>query len=225
MRFYSHSRFVYGVASAVTALSLFGGASFAQASSLTSSQVQAVVNLLQAFGANQTTITDVQVALTSQAAVPMTNHDIQPTNSSNSGSVTETSHSTNDGAVTHTTTTTTQNGVTQTSDTTSNGDVVQITGGLHAGMSGENVKRLQEVLSSDSDIFAKDNVTGFFGPKTQEALKHFQTHFGIDPAGVVGPKTMDKINELLDEHNIQEGDTISADEFGNLGDLHDSVVN
>ncbi len=55
-------------ASAVVALSLFavvgfGGASVAQASSLTSAQVSAIVSLLQSFGADQNTINNVSAAL------------------------------------------------------------------------------------------------------------------------------------------------------------------
>ncbi len=51
------------VAGTVIALSLFGAAGFAQASTLSSSQVSAIITLLKAFGADQSTIAHVQNAL------------------------------------------------------------------------------------------------------------------------------------------------------------------
>ncbi len=51
------------IAGAVVALSLFGSVSVAQASSLTTSQISAIIGLLQSFGADQGTITNVSTAL------------------------------------------------------------------------------------------------------------------------------------------------------------------
>ena len=58
------------VLGAVVGLSLFGAAGLAQASSLTSPQLSAIIGLLQAFGANQDTVANVAIALggTSTAA-------------------------------------------------------------------------------------------------------------------------------------------------------------
>jgi len=66
------------------------------------------------------------------------------------------------------------------------------------GMSGEYIKKIQEILASRNDgTFTTDHVTGFFGPMTEEALKRFQANLGIEPLGFVGPQTLQKINEMM----------------------------
>jgi Putative peptidoglycan binding domain len=57
------SRFTRWAAGAAVTLSLFAGAGMAQASSLTSTQVSAILSLLQSFGADQGTINNVSIAL------------------------------------------------------------------------------------------------------------------------------------------------------------------
>lgn len=95
---------------------------------------------------------------------------------------------------------------------------LQITTSLHQGMSSDDVKKLQSVLATDPTLFSKDNVTGFFGPLTAEAVANFQKHFGIDAVGVVGPRTMEKINELLKESGVKSEQDLSDHELGNLDD-------
>lgn len=99
--------------------------------------------------------------------------------------------------------------------------VLQLGSRLTPGMRGEDVKHLQEVLSTDRDIFQKENVTGYYGPMTEQAVKYFQKHFGIDPLGVVGPKTMEKINEILKEHNTHRGEDLQENDLGDIGDKND----
>lgn len=70
---------------------------------------------------------------------------------------------------------------------------------LRLGMTGEDVKSLQEILATDPDIYPEGKITGYFGSLTEKAVKRFQTKAGIEQAGVVGPKTLSKINELLTE--------------------------
>lgn len=183
MKLLSYS-LAYGAASAVAAFSLFGGASFAQASSFTSVQVQAVINLLQAFGADASTISNVQSSLSGQMGA-------------------------------------TSPSVTQTSTTTNNSIVLQFSVRLRPGMKGDDVKHLQEILASDSDNFSKEMVTGFFGPITEDALKHFQKRFGITPSGVVGPATMEKLNDLLDERAIHGDEYFDDNEFSDLDNKND----
>ncbi|MBI2030411.1 peptidoglycan-binding protein, partial [Candidatus Kaiserbacteria bacterium] len=66
------------------------------------------------------------------------------------------------------------------------------------GMSGEHIKKIQQILASRNDgTFTADHVTGFFGPMTEEALKRFQANMGIDPLGFVGPQTLQRINEII----------------------------
>lgn len=62
---------------------------------------------------------------------------------------------------------------------------------LAQGASGEDVRALQEFLQSEN-VFS-GTPTGYFGPVTSLALTRWQASQGIDAAGVVGPKTLEKI--------------------------------
>ncbi|TSC74876.1 MAG: Peptidoglycan binding protein [Parcubacteria group bacterium Gr01-1014_30] len=70
---------------------------------------------------------------------------------------------------------------------------------LRLGMSGEDVKLLQEMLATDPEIYPEGLVTGYFGPLTEKAVRKFQAKAKIEQVGQVGPKTLAKINELLTE--------------------------
>jgi|GEM_PF-5893522 len=58
---------------------------------------------------------------------------------------------------------------------------------LKHGDQGDDVKELQRTLAEDSSIFSSDSITGFFGPKTQQALMKFQRKFNINSTGFFGP--------------------------------------
>ncbi|MDP3799926.1 MAG: peptidoglycan-binding domain-containing protein, partial [bacterium] len=47
------------------------------------------------------------------------------------------------------------------------------------------------------EIYPEGTVSGFYGPKTTAAVKKFQTKYGLNPVGRVGPATMAKLNEVL----------------------------
>lgn len=70
---------------------------------------------------------------------------------------------------------------------------------LRVGMTGDDVKLLQELLATDSDIYPEGLITGYFGPMTERAVKKLQKRMCLDQVGNVGPKTLSKINELLTE--------------------------
>ena len=70
---------------------------------------------------------------------------------------------------------------------------------LQEGMTGEDVKLLQEILATDPDIYPEGLVTGYFGSLTKNAVKRFQKIASLEQVGNVGPKTLAKINELLTE--------------------------
>ena len=76
---------------------------------------------------------------------------------------------------------------------------LRITRQLSKGMSNEDVTLLQEVLAIDSGIYPEGLITGYFGPLTERAVKRFQKKMGVELAGRVGPKTMSKINELIEQ--------------------------
>ena len=67
---------------------------------------------------------------------------------------------------------------------------------LREGVSGESVKIIQEYLSlinkTYPNIPAVSN-TGYFWPLTRQSVTAFQNQFGINPTGIVGAVTWDKI--------------------------------
>ncbi len=70
---------------------------------------------------------------------------------------------------------------------------------LREGSRGEDVRTLQEILATDPEIYPEGFITGYFGVFTKRAVEKFQKKFGIEPIGIVGPKTMARINQLLTE--------------------------
>ena len=57
------------------------------------------------------------------------------------------------------------------------------------GETNDDIKKVQRLLATDSDIYPYCVASGFFGPKTEEAIRNLQTRFGLDPVGVIGPAT------------------------------------
>jgi hypothetical protein len=75
---------------------------------------------------------------------------------------------------------------------------------LYLGVSGSDVKRLQEFLAEDPAIYPEGNVTGYFGALTLKAVQRFQKKYRIatsgDPGyGRVGPLTRAKLNNLIEQ--------------------------
>lgn len=70
---------------------------------------------------------------------------------------------------------------------------------LGMGDNGPDVKRLQELLASNSEIYPEGMTTGYFGQLTSKAVKRLQERIGIDSDGEVGTTTLNRINELLTE--------------------------
>lgn len=64
-----------------------------------------------------------------------------------------------------------------------------LTDDLSYGATNKSIEKIQKLLATDSEIYGDGTVSGFFGPKTQDAIRRFQTRFGLDPVGVVGPST------------------------------------
>ncbi|OGG57701.1 hypothetical protein A2765_06210 [Candidatus Kaiserbacteria bacterium RIFCSPHIGHO2_01_FULL_56_24] len=68
---------------------------------------------------------------------------------------------------------------------------------LKMGSSGADVTRLQQFLASDPNVYPEANISGYYGPLTEAAVKRFQCKYKIvcdgDPAstgyGVTGPRT------------------------------------
>lgn len=70
---------------------------------------------------------------------------------------------------------------------------------LRFGMTGDDVKLLQEILATDPDIYPEGLITGRYGRLTEQAVKRFQKRACLGQVGNVGPQTLSKINELLTE--------------------------
>ncbi|MCX6759551.1 MAG: peptidoglycan-binding protein [Candidatus Nealsonbacteria bacterium] len=70
---------------------------------------------------------------------------------------------------------------------------------LRVGMTGDDVKILQEFLATDPEVYSEGLITGYFGPMTERAVQKLQKRMCLDQVGNVGPKTMWRINELLTE--------------------------
>ena len=64
-----------------------------------------------------------------------------------------------------------------------------LTQDLSYGATNSDIERIQKLLATDPAIYPYGVSSGFFGPKTQEAIRNFQTRFGLDPVGVIGPAT------------------------------------
>jgi len=67
---------------------------------------------------------------------------------------------------------------------------------LKFGMSDSEVTALQTALKGDATVYPEGLVTGYFGSLTQKAVKAFQTKYGIEAVGQVGPITRAKLNSL-----------------------------
>lgn len=71
---------------------------------------------------------------------------------------------------------------------------------LDIGSSGENVRQIQEQLNVISEVYSAipeiDLVDGIYGEKTQEAVRKFQSVFGLPQTGVVNYRTWYKIQEI-----------------------------
>lgn len=90
---------------------------------------------------------------------------------------------------------------------------------LREGMSGDDVKALQAILAADTSIYPEGLVTGFYGKLTSEAVKKFQKKYGIEMLGLVGPKTLKKLNEESDKLSLsQENDENDEDNDGDKKD-------
>jgi peptidoglycan hydrolase-like protein with peptidoglycan-binding domain len=76
---------------------------------------------------------------------------------------------------------------------------------LYLGLQGDDVRKLQEFLAKDKEVYPEGIISGYYGYLTQRAVQRFQCKYNIicygNPYdfgyGVVGPKTRLKLNELI----------------------------
>lgn len=72
-----------------------------------------------------------------------------------------------------------------------------LTQDLSYGVTNEDIAKIQRLLATDSEIYPYGVASGFFGPKTEEAIKNLQTRFGLEPVGVIGPATTELLEGWL----------------------------
>jgi peptidoglycan hydrolase-like protein with peptidoglycan-binding domain len=80
-------------------------------------------------------------------------------------------------------------------------------GNLRSGSSGTNVFQLQTLLGGLT-------ADGKYGPKTQAAVKAFQTKYGLTPDGIVGPNTTAMLNTVYGNSNSSN---LTAPATGGVG--------
>jgi peptidoglycan hydrolase-like protein with peptidoglycan-binding domain len=73
---------------------------------------------------------------------------------------------------------------------------------LSLGSRGDDVKALQALLATNSNIYPEGTITGYYGRLTEQAVRRFQKENGIEQAGRVGPKTLKILNKLLDKNPL-----------------------
>ena len=79
---------------------------------------------------------------------------------------------------------------------------VRLIRNLREGMSGDDVKALQAVLSQDMSVYPEGLITGYFGKATARAVKKYQEKNGLPGVGNVGPLTLGKLNKELDNQPL-----------------------
>lgn len=67
------------------------------------------------------------------------------------------------------------------------------------GTDDADVKKIQEILATDSTIYPEGKVTGYFGPLTKEAIKRFQVRHELEVTGTIDEATHDLLEEYLSE--------------------------
>ena len=175
-----------------TALLSLGLSTSAEAAALTEAQIQAIVSLLNSFGAEQTVVNNVNISLRGKTPLPSapqieTVVPIQQTGSTTPSALLESAPSSPASVLSET--------------------LLPFERTLRVGSSGDDVEKLQTFLSQFLDIYPEKLVTSFFGPLTQRAIERFQVKYAIISSGspettgfgILGPKTRAKISELLTE--------------------------
>ena len=74
--------------------------------------------------------------------------------------------------------------------------VIPFTRNLKLGVSGNDVKSLQEFLANIPGVYPEKITSGYFGRLTTEAVKRFQAKYQIQATGFFGPLTRAKLNEF-----------------------------
>jgi len=94
-------------------------------------------------------------------------------------------------------------------------DTLSLIRNLRQGMTGDDVKALQAILAADTSIYPQGIISGFYGNLTTQAVMKFQKKHGIDALGIVGPKTLKKLNEEVNKLGLSQEDDDEDDDNDN----------
>lgn len=83
---------------------------------------------------------------------------------------------------------------------------------LRHGDDGDDVRELQRTLASDPSIFPPGFITGFFGPRTEQALKKFQRKFDIRSTGFFGPLSRGFLKENCGKADTDHDGLLNAED-------------
>lgn len=103
--------------------------------------------------------------------------------------------------------------------------VPQLSQTLRPGSTGQDVTTLQEHLSSQPDVYPEQLVTGYYGQLTKRAVTKLQEKIGLEPIGVVGPKTLKVINQQLVAEGSATTDNITVSPALNLQQYTVTLLN
>ncbi len=81
------------------------------------------------------------------------------------------------------------------------------------GMEGEDVKRIQDRLA-DFGYLTGSQITGYFGDKTESAVKTFQKRNSLKQTGIVDASTIAKLNNNKSRAAVTVSQTTSGDKSG-----------
>lgn len=74
---------------------------------------------------------------------------------------------------------------------------VPFTRALSLGMSGDDVRELQQFLAEDSSVYPEGLVTGYYGPLTGKAVDRFRQKMGIIGGQTVDANMLTTLNDLV----------------------------
>ncbi|MBI2627970.1 MAG: peptidoglycan-binding protein [Candidatus Niyogibacteria bacterium] len=86
--------------------------------------------------------------------------------------------------------------------------------GLRDYETGGQISALQKFMAQDPSIYPEGFVTGYYGPLTEQAVKRFQSRYGLlsdsrpDGSAIVGQITRAKINEVCLARNLAVSSTV-----------------
>ena len=87
---------------------------------------------------------------------------------------------------------------------------------LKRGSSGEDVKWLQQFLKQlqAPEIYSEGLATGYYGPQTESAIRRLEKQCNMTPSGIVAPKLVVVLNELVVYGSIEICGTLKIQAAG-----------